>query len=118
MRQKTHEIDKGNQGDIGGQNALSVTSSVAAVIALYRGRSRKPLLRLLPHGALYRIEWPDIGLSDLVNITRAKAAALEWAGRQSGDDKLSWRSIPPHDLICCAPWPRARCRLLLTAPAR
>jgi hypothetical protein len=25
----------------------------------------------LPSGLLYRIDWPDIGLSDLVNITRA-----------------------------------------------
>jgi len=32
---------------------------------------------------LYRIEWPDIGLSDLTNLTRAKAAALQWAERQA-----------------------------------
>ena len=67
-----------------------MTSSVP-IVALYRGRSRKPILRLVPSGLLYRIDWPDIGLSDLVNITRAKAAALEWARRQCGDDKLSWR---------------------------
>jgi hypothetical protein len=89
-RQKMHEISKGNQGAIIRPNALSVTSSVP-IVALYRGRSRKPMLRLVPFGPLYRIEWPDIGLSDLVNITRAKAAALERAQRQCGDDKLSWR---------------------------
>jgi hypothetical protein len=91
-RQKAHEISKGNQGAIIGPDELSVTSSVP-IVALYRGRSRKPLLRLVPSGVLYRIEWPDIGLSDLVNITRAKAAALEWARRQCGDDKLSWRAV-------------------------
>ena len=46
---------------------------------LYRGRSRRPIVRIIPDGILYRIEWPDIGLSDLTNLTRAKAAALEWA---------------------------------------
>jgi hypothetical protein len=89
-RQKAHEISKGNQGAIIRPNALSVTSSIP-IVALYRGRSRKPLLRLVPSGPLYRIDWPDIGLSDLVNITRAKEAALEWAQRMSGDDRLSFR---------------------------
>jgi hypothetical protein len=92
--QKAHEISKGNQGAIIGRNELSVTRSVP-IVALYRGRSRKPLLRLVPSGPLYRIEWPDIGLSDLVNITRAKAAALEWAQRMSGDDRLSFRRLLP-----------------------
>ena len=50
---------------------------------LHRGRSRRPVLRIIPDGVLYRIEWPDIGLSDLTNLTRAKAAALEWAERQA-----------------------------------
>jgi hypothetical protein len=31
---------------------------------------------------LYRIEWPDIGPSDLANLTRCKQAALEWAQRE------------------------------------
>ena len=47
--------------------------------ALNRGRSKRALVRILPDGILYRIAWPDIGLSDLCNLTRAKAAALEWA---------------------------------------
>jgi hypothetical protein len=50
---------------------------------LHRGRSRRPIVRVVPDGVLYRIEWPDIGLSDLTNLTRAKAAALEWAERQA-----------------------------------
>src|SRR5262249_27530128 len=48
-----------------------------------RGRSCRPIVRIIPEGILYRIEWPDIGLSDLTNLTRAKAAALEWAERQA-----------------------------------
>jgi len=53
------------------------------VYSLHRGRSRRVLVRVVsdPSG-LYRIEWPDIGLSDLANLTRCKAAALEWAQRK------------------------------------
>ena len=50
---------------------------------LHRGRARRPIVRIIPDGILYRIEWPDIGLSDLTNLTRAKAAAREWAERQT-----------------------------------
>jgi hypothetical protein len=55
----------------------------ASIHALYRGRSHQPVVRIIPDGALYRIEWPDLGLSDLTNLTRAKAAALEWAERKA-----------------------------------
>jgi hypothetical protein len=51
--------------------------------ALFRGRSRQPIIRVIPDGVLYRVEWPDIGLSDLTNLSRAKAAAREWAERQA-----------------------------------
>ena len=50
------------------------------IYSLHRGR--KVLVRVIPDGQLYRIEWPDIGLSDLTNLTRAKAAAREWAERK------------------------------------
>jgi hypothetical protein len=56
------------------------------IYSLHRGRSRKVLVRIIPHDELphlFQIEWPDIGLSDLTNLTRAKAAALEWAERQA-----------------------------------
>jgi hypothetical protein len=33
-------------------------------------RRRKVLVRVIPDGQLYRIEWPDIGLSDLVKVRR------------------------------------------------
>jgi hypothetical protein len=54
-----------------------------AVLTLHRGRSERPIVRIIPDGNLYRIHWPDIGPSDLVNLTRAKAAALEWAEHQA-----------------------------------
>jgi len=56
---------------------------IANIYCLHRGRSHRPIVRIIPDGALYRIEWPDSGLSDLVNLSRAKAAALEWAERQA-----------------------------------
>jgi hypothetical protein len=48
-------------------------------IGLYRGRSKRALVRIVPDGVLYRIVWPDRSPSDLCNLTRAKSAALEWA---------------------------------------
>jgi hypothetical protein len=64
------------------QEFLTKNEHARPAFALYRGRSRHPLVRVIPHTELphlYQIEWPDIGLSDLTNLTRAKAAALEWA---------------------------------------
>ena len=54
---------------------------------LHHGRSTRPVLRLVPdESGLYRIEWPDVGLSDLANLTRCKQAALEWAQSQAMTD--------------------------------
>jgi hypothetical protein len=54
------------------------------VYSLHRGRSRRALVRVVSDCCgLYRVEWPDIGLSDLANLTRCKAAAREWAERES-----------------------------------
>jgi hypothetical protein len=43
---------------------------------------------IVPDGSspLYRVDWPDIGLSGLVNLTRAKAAAREWAEQKAATD--------------------------------
>ena len=50
------------------------------VYSLHRGRSRRTLVRVIPDcRGLFRVEWPDIGLSGLANLTRCKAAAREWA---------------------------------------
>lgn len=53
---------------------------------LYRGRSQRPVVSIVPAGRLYRIQWPDIGESDLVNLSRAKAAALEWAQHKAATE--------------------------------
>jgi hypothetical protein len=54
------------------------------VFSLHRGRSRRVLARVVSAWCgLYRVEWPDVGLSDLANLTRCKAAAREWAERQA-----------------------------------
>ena len=61
------------------------------IYTLYRGRSSRPVVRVVPAGRLFRIEWPDTGLSDLVNLSRAKAAALEWVEQKAAteDRKMS-----------------------------
>jgi hypothetical protein len=52
--------------------------------SLHRGRSRKPLVRVVPDASspLYRIDWPDIGLSVPANLTRCKDAARQWTERK------------------------------------
>jgi hypothetical protein len=60
------------------------TVSMMKTSLLHRGRSRRVLVRVVPDCCgLYRIEWPDCGLSDLANLTRCKAAAREWAERNA-----------------------------------
>jgi len=50
---------------------------------LHYGQSQTPILEIIPDPTgLYRIAWPDLGLSDLANLTRCKQAALEWAQHQ------------------------------------
>jgi hypothetical protein len=69
------------------------------------------VLRVVPaeNGSpLYRIEWPDIGLSDPANLSRCRQAAIEWAEqcwltdhrnlsvaqRLKSLDNFSWSSSP------------------------
>lgn len=62
------------------------------VYSLHRGRSRKvTIVRVIPDGTVFRIEWPDIGLSKPANLTRCMSAALEWAERSimTEDRKIS-----------------------------
>ena len=42
----------------------------------------RALVRVVPDGNLWRIEWPDIAPSDVVNLARAKDAARLWAEHQ------------------------------------
>jgi hypothetical protein len=54
------------------------------VFSLHRGRSQRILARVVSdRSGLFRVAWPDIGLSDLANLTRCKAAAREWAERNA-----------------------------------
>jgi hypothetical protein len=80
----------------------------AQVYTLHRGRSRRPLVRIIPCRSLYRVEWPDGSLSDLANLTRCRQAAREWAEekvishsrklpvarRLKSLDNFSWSSSP------------------------
>jgi hypothetical protein len=49
------------------------------IYSLHRGRSLRALVCVIPAGELYRIAWPDGTLSWPANLTRCKAAAIEWA---------------------------------------
>jgi hypothetical protein len=66
---------------------------MSCVYSLHRGRSGRPIVHIVPDGALYRIHWPDIGPSDLCNLSRAKAAALEWAEHQAMVEDRKKRGI-------------------------
>ena len=53
--------------------------------SLHQGRSCKPLVWVVPGDVspLYRIDWPDLGLSSPANITRCKDAARQWAEQRA-----------------------------------
>jgi hypothetical protein len=53
------------------------------IYSLHRGRSQRAIVRVVPCGPLYCVEWPDIAPSPPANLTRCKAAALEWAERRA-----------------------------------
>jgi hypothetical protein len=67
---------------------------------LYYGNSRAPLARVLPHAryvGMWRIAWPDGRVSDIVNLARAKDAAMAWGERNTpGKDRnrLGWKKKP------------------------
>jgi hypothetical protein len=48
---------------------------------LFCGRSKNPIVEIVPDGqpGLYRVAWPDIGLSEATNLSRAMEAAQNWA---------------------------------------
>jgi len=64
-----------NPGNAGPRNKTAYS--------LHRGRSRTPLVTVVrdEQSTLYRILWPDIGVSPPANLTRCKAAARDWAER-------------------------------------
>ena len=80
------------------------------VWALHRGRSGKAIVRVVTDAdsPLYRIAWPDIGLSPPANLTRCMDAARQWAERKTlaedrkntagrrlkSLDNFSWSALP------------------------
>jgi hypothetical protein len=56
---------------------------------LHYGQSQTPVIEIIPDPGLYRIAWPDIGLSDLAGHQQGAAAAMS----ESGDPQL-----PPPSL--------------------
>ena len=77
--------------------ATDVTGAGGATLYVHRlnhGRSTKLVLEVVPDSTgLYRIAWPDIGLSETANLTRCKQAALEWAEQ---------RFMAEHRNLCAA----------------
>jgi hypothetical protein len=66
---------------------IGPTTSAAVITPqvhrLHHGR-RKTIVEILPvcESGLYRVNWPDIGLSPPANLTRCKDAARAWAEQQ------------------------------------
>ena len=91
-------------------------------LLLYHGDDRNPLLTVEPdskYTGMYRIRFPDGGLSDMANLTRAKDAAMALALRNLNSGHSGAQETPPPagyvrkkrakvgsaaDSLCKAPW--------------
>jgi hypothetical protein len=72
------------------------TASEVKSHSLHFGGARAPLVTIVPDRVwpgLYRIAWPDIGLSPPANLTRCKEAARVWAERQVLTDLRKKRGV-------------------------
>ena len=78
---------------------------------LHHGRSRQVLVRVVPDddSPLYRIAWPDIGLSELVNLARA-IDAERWAEAQMLTDLRKKRGVEALKLLDKFLWSRSPAR--------
>ena len=99
------ELAPGDDRLRGAINSTNTPPTNRAHVLRHGGRA---LVRIVPDGKLWRIEWPDIGLSPAVNLTRARDAARLWAEskmlrdlRKNGAeralkslDNFSWSSSP------------------------
>jgi hypothetical protein len=58
-------------------------SRAQVVWHLHHGRFRRPLVSIVSesNSPLFRVMWPDAAPSAPANLTRCKAAGLEWAER-------------------------------------
>ena len=71
-------------------------------LSLHLGRSRKPLLTLIPHAThphLYQIKHPDGWTSSPANITRARDAAYGHARYLLGAEMPAEASYSPKDEV-------------------
>jgi hypothetical protein len=67
-----------------GRDRRTWRHAIGRRLLLCHGGGRNPLLTVEPdskHTGMYRNRFPDVGLSDMVNLTRAKDAALAFALR-------------------------------------
>src|SRR5215831_8630946 len=62
-------------------NHVNNQATRAQAYRLFCGRSKNPIVEIVPDGepGLYRVAWPDIGLSEATNLSRAMEAAQNWA---------------------------------------
>jgi hypothetical protein len=66
-------------------------------LALYNGRARRPLVRIVPdpvYPGMWRLAWPDGGMSDMANLSRIKDAAIALCERgppQRNRRCLDWK---------------------------
>src|SRR5262249_10006545 len=64
---------------------------------LHHGNDRNPLLTVEPdseYASMYRIRFPDGGLSDMANLTRAKDAAIALALRNLNSEDSGAQETP------------------------
>jgi len=69
--------------------------------ALHFGGTANPVATIEPDEhwpGMFRVFWPDIGLSPIANLSRCKAAAREWAERgpprRDPRGRWEWRTSP------------------------
>jgi hypothetical protein len=95
-----------------------LTQPTVAGYALHYGQTQTPLVRVEPdsvYPGMWRVVWPDGRTSDMVNLARAKDAAMALAERgppARNPQRLHWRldrSNSPYG---------GRTRVLLVGPAR
>jgi hypothetical protein len=57
---------------------------IGPAFRLHHANSKRVLAAVVRDGrpGMYRVRWPDLGLSDVANLTRCCDAARRWAERQ------------------------------------
>lgn len=83
-------------------------------ISLHFGGVAKPIVVIGPDArwpGMFRVVWPDAGISPVANLTRCKAAAREWAERgpprRDPRGRWEWKTV----LASEAPQERIRARV-------